>query len=218
MRRAVLLAAVAIAGAPAVLAQDLRQNCFAVDGYEKIEACAAALKAAPKDLALRRALARAYIDVGDGVGGASEYGAIARERPEDPEAWYDYALALATDYRYREAASAIDHALKLDPDRPAANKIAVIAYEGAGRIADAYGAGLRLAGMGDAIAMYETAEALVKGRGVKADPPAAVPWFRRAAEAGHVDAMAALAKIYAEGLYGEKPDPAQAAQWKKKSE
>jgi TPR repeat protein len=45
-----------------------------------------------------------------------------------------------------------------------------------------------------------------------------VAWFRRAAEAGHFGAMAQLAKIYGEGLYGVKPDPAQAAEWARRAE
>jgi TPR repeat protein len=72
--------------------------------------------------------------------------------------------------------------------------------------------------LGDSIGMYDVAESLVEGRGVKADPPASVAWFRRAAEAGHFGAMAQLAKIYGEGLYGVKPDPAQAAEWARRAE
>ena len=221
MRRAHYAAAAwfaALLAASPALAQDWRQACLGGRGYEKVRACNEALKTAPKDLALRRALARASMDVGDGIGGTGEYGAIAQERPDDPQAWFDYGTALATDYRFNEAAVAIERALTLDPNHRDANKIAVLTYERAGRHAEAYASSLRLAGMGDAIGMYDVAESLLEGHGVKSDPPASVPWFRRAAEAGHFGAMAKLAKIYAEGLYGEKRDPALAAEWAKRAE
>jgi tetratricopeptide (TPR) repeat protein len=219
MRRALALAALLTAvAANAAFAQDSRGVCLNGRGEPKARACIEALKATPKDLALRRALARALLDLGDGIGGTGEYGAIAQDRPDDPQAWFDYGTALATDYRFNEAAVAIERALTLDPNHRDANKIAVLTYERAGRHAEAYASSLRLAGMGDAIGMYDVAESLLEGRGVKSDPPASVPWFRRAAEAGHFGAMAKLAKIYAEGLYGEKRDPTQAAEWAKKAE
>lgn len=218
MIRPVSLALVASLIAPPALAQDWRASCLSARGQDKVLACTKALEAAPKDLALRRALARAHMDVGDGMGGTGEYGAIAQERPDDPQAWFDYAAALATDYRFAESAVAVERALKLRPNHFESNKIAIIAYERMGRHADAYAANLRLAAMGDAIGMYDAAEALIEGRGVEADPPAAVQWFRRAAEAGHFGAMAMLAKIYAEGLYGQPKDPAQSADWAKKAE
>ena len=211
------LAALLVAAASA-LAQDWRASCLTARGQDKLLSCTKALEAEPKDLALRRALARAFMDVGDGMGGTGEYGAIVQDRPDDPEAWFDYATSLATDYRFAEAAAAIERALKLDPNRAAAHKVAVIAYERVGRHEDAYASSLRLAGLGDGIGMYDVAEALLMGRGVKSDPAEAVTWYRRAAEAGHFGAMAMLAKIYGEGLYGQAKDPAQAAKWAKRSE
>ena len=210
------LAALLVAAASA-LAQDWRASCLTARGQDKVLSCTKALEAAPKDLDLRRTLARAYMDVGDGMGGTGEYGAIAQDRPGDAQAWFDYAMALATDYRFAESAAAVERALKLRPDHFESNKIAVIAYERMGRHEDAYAANLRLAARGDAISIYDVAESLLEGRGVKSDPPAAVPWFRRAAEAGHFGAMAMLAKIYGEGLYGQAKDPAQAADWAKRA-
>ncbi len=218
MRAAIYLAPLALLLTAPASAQDWRQGCLAGRAQDRLLACTKALEAAPKDLVLRRAYARAHMDVGDGTGGTGEYGAIAQDRPDDPQAWFDYGTALATDYRFGEAAVAIERALKLDPDHRDAHKVAILAYERAGRQADAYAMSLRLAGMGDAIGMYDVAESLLEGRGVKADPPAAVPWFRRAAEAGHFGAMATLAKIYGEGLYGQAKDPIQAAEWAKKAE
>jgi TPR repeat protein len=214
-----LLALPALAAPASVAAQDWRATCLAAGGgQERVAACGKALVAAPGDLALRRALARAYLDVGDGPGATGEYGALAADRPDDAEAWFDYGLALATDNRLKEAAVAVDRALKLNPDDRQIRKLAVLAYEGVGRHADAYAASLWLADLGDAIAMYDVAVWLMEGRGVDADPPAAVPWFKRAAEAGHAGAMAALARIYAEGLHGQARDPAAAAEWAKKAQ
>ncbi len=217
-RAAVYLAPLALLLASPASAQDWRQGCLTGRGPDKVLACTKATEAAPKDLELRRALARALMDVGDGVGGTGEYGAIAKDRPDDPQAWFDYGTALATDYRFGEAAKAIERALKLDPGHRGAHKIAVLAYERAGRHEEAYAISLRLAGMGDAIGMYDVAESLLEGRGVAADPPASVPWFRRAAEAGHFGAMAKLAKIYGEGLYGQPRDAVQAAEWARRAE
>lgn len=219
MRRAAFyLAPLALLLASPASAQDWRQSCLTGRGQDKVLACTKATESMPKDLVLRRALARALMDVGDGIGGTGEYGAIAKDRPDDPRAWFDYGTALATDYRFGEAAVAIERALKLDPNHHEAHKVVILAYERAGRHEEAYTINLRLAGMGDAIGMYDVAESLLEGRGVKADPPASVPWFRRAAEAGHFGAMAKLAKIYGEGLYGQARDPAQAAQWARRAE
>jgi tetratricopeptide (TPR) repeat protein len=218
MTRGAVFALLAAALPLAAEAQDLRDACLNGRGEAKARACMVALKSAPTDLGLRRAFARALMDLGDGVGGTGEYGAIARERPDDAQAWFDFGTALATDYRFKEAAEAIERAIALDPNRADAHKIAVLAYERAGRFAEAYASSLKLAALGDSIGMYDVAESLVEGRGVKADPPASVAWFRRAAEAGHFGAMAQLAKIYGEGLYGVKPDPAQAAEWARRAE
>jgi TPR repeat protein len=211
-------AGIIIGSASLAGAQDWAASCATGRGQDKVLSCNMALKAAPKDIGLRRHLGRALLDIGDGMGGATEFGGIAEELKTDAGAWFDYAAALATDYRFTEAATAIARSLALDPDRFEANKIAVIAFERAGRDEEAYQASLRLAGMGDRIAMNDIAEALLEGRGVAANPPAAVPWFERAAAAGHIGAMDRLARIHREGLYGRKPDAALAEQWAKKAE
>ncbi len=210
--------ALAVLACGPALAQDWAATCAAARGQDKVLACNMALKAAPKDVALRRHLGRALLDVGDGMGGATEFGGIAAELETDAAAWYDYAAALATDYRFTEAAVAIARSLALDPRRFEANKIAVIAFERSGRDGEAHQANLRLAAMGDRIAMNDIAEALVDGRGVAADPPLAVTWFERAAAAGHIGAMDRLARIHREGLYGRKPDPALAERWARRAE
>jgi len=215
--RSLIIAAAVLAIAPA-WAQDWAASCATGRGQDKVLACNKALQAAPEDLALRRHLGRALLDVGDGMGGATEFGGIAEELQSDAGAWFDYAAALATDYRFTEAATAIARSLALDPQRFEANKIAVIAFERAGRDGEAYQANLRLAAMGDRIAMNDIAEALVDGRGIAADPPRAVTWFERAAQAGHIGAMDRLARIHRDGLYGRKPDPVAAEQWARRAQ
>jgi TPR repeat protein len=199
-------------------AQDWARTCADARGQDKVVACNQALKATPGDVELRRHLGRALLDIGDGMGGANEFGAIAEERPRDARAWYDYAAALATDYRFADAAKAIARSLALDPRPYEANKIAVLVYERANRDTEAHAANLRLAAMGDRIAMNDIADALLEGRGVQADPAAAVPWLVRAAEAGHFGAMALLARVYAEGLFGQRRDAARAEFWNRKAE
>jgi TPR repeat protein len=206
-----------LAAGPA-LAQDWAARCVVGRSQDKVLACNQALKAKPGDIELRRHLGRALLDIGDGMGGANEFGAIAEEKQTDARSWYDYAAALATDYRFADAAKAIERSLAIDPVPFEANKIAVLVYERTGRAPDAYACNLRLAAMGDRIAMNDIADALVEGRGVAADPPAAVAWFVRAAEAGHFGAMSMLARIYSEGLYGQKRDPALAQRWHRKAE
>ncbi|MCC7046003.1 MAG: sel1 repeat family protein [Alphaproteobacteria bacterium] len=199
-------------------AQDWARSCAIARGQDKVLACNQALKTAPGDVALRRHLGRALLDIGDGMGGANEFGAIAEEKQTDALAWYEYAAALATDYRFADAAKAIERSLALDPQPFEANKIAVLVYERTGRETEAYRANLRLAALGDRIAMNGIAEALLEGRGVPADPGAAVPWLVRAAEAGHFGAMALLARVYAEGLYGQALDAVRAEYWNRKAD
>lgn len=216
MKRLALLL-LALCGPPA-LAQDWDAACAAARGQDKVVACNQALKAKPGDVELRRHLGRALLDTGDGLGGANEFGAIAEEKQTDARAWYEYAAALATDYRFADAAKAIARSLALDPRPYEANKIAVLVYERTGRDDEAYAANLRLAETGDRIALNDIAEALVDGRGVRADPPASVAWYVRAAEAGHFGAMSMLARIYAEGLYGQARDLDKARHWARKAE
>jgi len=220
MKRLAVAAALvaAVAAARSGAAQDWDATCAGARGQDKGVACNQALKAKPGDIELRRHLGRALLDIGDGLGGANEFGAIAEEKRTDARAWYEYAAALATDYRFADAAKAIERSLALDLRPYEANKIAVLVYERTGRTAEAYQANLRLAAQGDRIAFNDIAEALVDGRGIKADPSAAVAWFVRAAEAGHFGAMSMLARIYAEGLYGQARDPALAQRWHRKAE
>jgi TPR repeat protein len=207
-----------VAAVQPAASQDWDATCLSARGQDKVVACNQALKARPSDAELRRHLGKALLDLGDGMGGANEFGAIAEEKRTDAFAWYEYAAALATDYRFADAAKAIERSLALDPLPFEANKIAVLVYERTGREGAAYAANLRLAELGDRIAMNDIADALVDGRGVKADPPAAVGWFVRAAEAGHFGAMSMLARIYAEGLYGQRRDAAKAAHWARRAE
>lgn len=217
MRSVGILAVLCLAALPA-RAEDWAESCAIARGQDKVVACNQALKAAPGDVELRRQLGRALLDIGDGMGGANEFGAIAEEHPGDALAWYEYATALATDFRFKDAAKAIERSLAIDPHPYEANKIAALVYEHVHRDADAYAANLRLAAMGDRIAMNDIADALVEGRGVAADPPSAVAWFTRAAEAGHFGAMSMLARIHAEGLYGQRRDVEQARRWAERAE
>ena len=165
----------------------------------------------------RRHLARALIDAGDIHGAAVEYGLVVQEQPDDATAWFDYAAALANDYRFREAAAASEMAMNLDPTNLQAIKIAVIAFERSERYADALTSSYRLAATGDRIAMNDIAEAFLYGRGVAENPHEAVLWFERAASAGHFGAMDRLAHIHQMGLYGREPDAKLAAQWSKRA-
>lgn len=58
---------------------------------------------------------------------------------------------------------------------------------------------------------------LLDGRGVPKDEVAAATWFRKAAEAGNVDAMKNFAHMLSEGI-GVKKDEAAASDWRDQAE
>lgn len=72
----------------------------------------------------------------------------------------------------------------------------------------------KLARDGDLEAAYQLARRYEHGTGgVRQDYPAAIAWYRRAAEGQHPMAMRTLANIYSAGLDGVARDPEQAAWW-----
>jgi TPR repeat protein len=76
-----------------------------------------------------------------------------------------------------------------------------------------------LAQDGDREAQYRLAVRYEHGTyGEKQDVRAALMWFERAADHGHVMAMKALADIYGRGLHGTVPDSAKAAYWDGKAQ
>lgn len=66
----------------------------------------------------------------------------------------------------------------------------------------------------DAYASYPIGIAYHLGLGVAKDNQKAIENYRVAAAANYIYAQAALYEIYAQGLYGQRRDPQQAAYWK----
>jgi len=64
--------------------------------------------------------------------------------------------------------------------------------------------------------MYNFANLLATGHGVRADPAGAFAWYRRAAERGHAKSMNLVGRCYEEGI-GVEPDIAAAHDWYRKS-
>jgi TPR repeat protein len=64
--------------------------------------------------------------------------------------------------------------------------------------------------------MTKLGDMLANGRGVAKDDAEATLMFRKAAEAGQLEAMCALGRRYQNGL-GVTKDPAEAARWARKA-
>jgi serine/threonine protein kinase len=75
----------------------------------------------------------------------------------------------------------------------------------------------RAAEMGDSGAMVELGEMYSSGEGVTEDETKAFDWFRRAAEAGSVPGMVALAGMDLLGVNGGDPNEEEAARWFQKA-
>lgn len=192
---------------------DSAARCAAGAKRGDVAACQRAAQENPADKAVRHNLARSLIAVGNFEESINVYRGLAREHPEDAEAHYDLAGTLGFIRLYAEAIPAIEDAIRLRPDHEPYHRLAALLYAHVGRLADAARATLTSAEMGEITSMYDLVRYYRDGVGVARDPARALAWARRAAEAGHVAAMGLMARVYAEGLFGERPDEKQAADW-----
>ena len=141
------------------------------------------------------------------------YEEIIAHTPDDPQSHYDLAAALSFVQRYEEAAEPIRASIRLDPENLKAQEMAALIFLKLRWFEDAFAATLKSAELGEPTAMYSLVNMYEQGLGVEASPDKAVQWAIRAAEHGHLGAMALLSEIYRTGRLGRKVDAARADAW-----
>lgn len=167
----------------------------------------------PGDLEAMRALAFGLLWAEDYEGSIELYREIARHAPDDPKSHYDLAGTLSFLRLYEEAVEPIETAIRLDPDNLRAQEMAALIYLSLRRYEEAFAATLKSAELGESTAMYSLVNMYEKGLGVTADQDLAVYWAVRAAEHGHLGAMAIMEEAYRTGRFGRPVDPRLADQW-----
>ena len=75
---------------------------------------------------------------------------------------------------------------------------------------------MKSAELGEPTAMYSLVNMYEKGLGVAADQDKAIYWAERAAEQGHLGAMAIMEEAYRNGRFDRKKDAGLADQWAKR--
>lgn len=190
-----------------------RAACAATAKLGNTEACNAAVLANPDDLASRKLLALAYLSIHDGANTFRVHREILALAPDDPDSHFGFAAALATFRDYQAADAPVRDALRLNPDDRLTLRLAFLIFEMIGADRDAFATLHRAASLGDTLLMFDLALYYAQGRGIEADTAAALAWFERAAEGGHVAAMRQVSQFYRAGNGGAPRDPARAEYW-----
>lgn len=211
---AILTAALVLGGASPARAMTLAKRCaLAATQGNNVEVCRAALKQNPRDVGILRSLARAQIETGSFEDAVKTYERVVALSPEDAKAHEDLAGTLGFIRQYERAAREMERALSLRPARAADFRTLAIMYVFLNNPGRAVEMNHRAAELGDPIAMYDLRQFYRDGFGVSKDLDTALAWTERAAQAGHLGAMALLTDIYLEGLYGQTADEAKALHW-----
>lgn len=174
---------------------------------------AAGEESSPGDLEAMRAVALGLLGAEDYEGSIEMYREISRLAPEDPRSHYDLAGTLSFLRLYEEAVEPIETAMRLDPGNMQTREMASLIFLNLGRYEEAFAAMLENAELGDSTAMYSLVNMYEKGLGVTADQDRAVFWAERAAEHGHLGAMAIMEEAYRTGRFSRRIDPSRADQW-----
>jgi TPR repeat protein len=188
-------------------------TCAATAKLGNTAACQAAVRANPDDLASRKLLALAYLSIHDGDNAFRVHREIVALAPDDPDSHFGFAAALATFRDYRAADAPVRDALRLNPDDRLTLRLAFLIFEMIRAERDAFATLHRAATLGDTLLMFDLALYYAQGRGIEPDANAAVAWFERAAQGGHVAAMRHVSALYQDGRDGAPRDPARAAYW-----
>ncbi len=167
----------------------------------------------PKGLATMRALALELLRVQDYDGSIEVYQEIAEKTPDDACSHYDLAAALSFVQRYEEAVPPIRAAIRIQPDDLKAQEMAALIYLKLKWYGQAFDATLKAAQLGEPTAMFSLVNMYERGLGVDADMDEAVYWAIKAAEHGHLGAMALMEDAYRSGRLGRQVDDAQADAW-----
>ena len=141
------------------------------------------------------------------------YTEIARQTPQDPRSHYDLAAALSFIQRYEDAVPPIETAIRLDPEALRVHELASLIYLNLRWYRQAFDATLKAAELGEPTAMFSLVNMYEKGLGVTADLDRAVFWAIKAAEGGHLGAMALMEEAYRSGRLGRRVDDVQANAW-----
>ncbi|HSS64194.1 MAG TPA: tetratricopeptide repeat protein [Gammaproteobacteria bacterium] len=170
----------------------------------------------PKGVESMRALALELLRAQDYDRSIAVYREIARQTPNDARSHYDLAAALSFVQRYEEAAPPIHAAIRLRPDDLEAQEMASLIFLKLRWYEQAFEATLRSAELGEPTAMFSLVNLYEKGLGVTANADKAVYWAIKAAEHGHLGAMALLEDAFRNGRLGRHIDEEKAEMWAKR--
>lgn len=210
----VFLASPALAQTP-VPRQTLPPNELCTTEWRQgnFQICEAAVAATPNDVTLLRYLAKAYIEVADFSEAINVFERIADLSPNDPKSHEDLAGTLGFVRAYEPAVRAMRRVLHLRPAKPEDYRALAIMYVNLNDPGAAAAMTEKAALMGDPVAMFDLRRHYIEGFGIEKNLTKAVEWTQKAAEAGHLGAMALMSDIYLEGLYGQRADEARAIEW-----
>ncbi|MEX0922943.1 MAG: hypothetical protein WDZ84_09210 [Rhodovibrionaceae bacterium] len=217
--RPVLAAAAFLLWPAAILAgeSDPAAACRAATGKAAIEPCERALKADSGDLESGFKLAWAMLGHNRETDAVELFTQLAEAQPENEDAHFNLAGALASVSAYEAATPPIERALALTAGQPRTQKLAAAIYLNSRSYEKAHAMHVKLAAAGDRTSMFDLAEDYALGRGAGYDQPAARHWYEEAAKAGHVGAMTVLAAKLESGAFGDPKDPEGAVYWRRQA-
>jgi len=96
-----------------------------------------ALQMRPSEDAWKQALARAYLDAGNGAAAQDIIDALFAAAPHDPEVLFLLGESMYRSGFYERAAQSLQEALALHPDRPAARSFYAVALAKSGHLSEA---------------------------------------------------------------------------------
>ena len=210
-----LAAALTLGSAFPIFAMTPTERCAAAPAVNE-HSCRKASAQHPDDIDILRNLARAQIEAADFDGAVDTYERVISLHPNDPQAHEDLAGTLGFIRQYERAAREMERVLELRTPRSADYRVLAIMYSYLNNPGLAAQMTQLAADMGDPIAMFDLREYYRDGFGVGKDLDAAVAWTERAAETGHLGAMALLIDVYLNGLYGQAVDEDRAVRWAEK--
>jgi len=211
------LACLPLAASATAAAEDWHARCAEAAPTAVVRPCEEALLDDADDTLAMKRLGDFYLGNHGEWQAVELYARRIRLEPENFEAWFDHAAALATMWYFAEASLSMHGALALQPDNLLAHRLAAIVFERSGETEAAFATHRMLAEAGIETGMYDLAKDYHYGRGIAADGVAARLWYERAAVAGHVGAMAALAEHLPYGALGPA-DPGAAEHWRREAD
>ena len=193
---------------------DWMEACLAAPRVAAVEPCERALSARPDDIEMERRLAWGLLATYRETEAVDRFVTIAQKRPDDPQAHFDAASVMTGLRMYPQAVPHLQRALALAPDLLEHQRLAAILFVHTDDWAAAHAANRVLAVAGVPTGLFDLARDFAQGRGVEPDQAEARRWYERAAEAGHVGAMRALAEKLHYGAFSTPPEPQLAGFWR----